>query len=179
MESASDAELVAMVLDGQTGRYEVLVRRYQETMYRHAFGMVGDADAAADLVQDSLVKAYTRLGTCDPDRFAAWLFRILRNRCKDWLKSRRRRDVSLTDQDVAAPGSADPLRALEAGEAGRVIVEALAMLPEGQREAFLMKHVEGRSYEEMADLLGAGVSALKMRVMRARESLQALLGDKV
>jgi len=179
LESASDAELVAMVLDGQTGRYEVLVRRYQETMYRHAFGMVGDADAAADLVQDSLVKAYTRLGTCDPDRFAAWLFRILRNRCKDWLKSRRRRDVSLTDQDAAAPGSTDPLRALEAGEAGRVIGEALSRLPEGQREAFLMKHVEGRSYEEMADLLGAGVSALKMRVMRAREALQALLGDRV
>ncbi|HEX8394740.1 MAG TPA: RNA polymerase sigma factor [Longimicrobium sp.] len=179
MESASDAELVAMVLDGQTGRYEVLVRRYQETMYRHALGMVGDSDTAADLVQDSLVKAYSRLGTCDPDRFAAWLFRILRNRCKDWLKSRRRRDVSLTDQDVPASPAQDPLRELESGEAGRIILDALSQLPEGQREAFLMKHVEGRSYEEMAEMLGAGVSALKMRVMRARETLQALLGDRV
>jgi len=95
VEAASDAELVQRVLGGHTPTYEVLVRRYQESLYRHAVGMVGDSDAAADLVQDSLVKAYTRLGTCDPDRFAAWLFRILRNRCKDWLKSRRRRDVPL------------------------------------------------------------------------------------
>lgn len=179
MQEASDAELVRRVLGGQKPTYEVLVRRYQEPMYRHAVGMVGDSDAAADLVQDSLVKAYTRLGTCDPDRFAAWLFRILRNRCKDWLKSRRRRDVSLVDDGHAAPASDDPVRTLERTELGQVVAAALARLPEAQREAFLLKHVEGRSYEEMAELLGTGVSALKMRVMRAREALQEMLKDKL
>ncbi|HYW13531.1 MAG TPA: sigma-70 family RNA polymerase sigma factor, partial [Longimicrobium sp.] len=135
---------------------------------------------AADLVQDSLVKAYTRLATCDPDRFAAWLFRILRNRCKDYLKSRRRRDVPLTDDGPhAAPASDDPVLTLERAELGQVVSEALSRIPESQREAFLLKHVEGRSYEEMADLLDAGISALKMRVMRAREALQDLLKDRV
>lgn len=180
MEPASDAEDVRRVLRGDTAHYEVLVRRYQESMYRHAFGMVGDADAAADLVQDSLVKAYSRLGTCDPDRFAAWLFRILRNRCKDYLKSRRRRDVPLLeDGPHAAPASDDPLRTLERTELGTVVSDALARIPEAQREAFLLKHVEGRSYEEMAELLDTGVSALKMRVMRAREALQQLLRDRL
>ena len=168
------------MLRGEAAHYEVLVRRYQETMYRHAYGMVGDADVAADLVQDSLVKAYTRLSTCDPDRFAAWLFRILRNRCKDYLKSRRRRDVPLLDDGPhAAPSRDDPLRTLERTEAGVVVAEALARIPAAQREAFLLKHVEGRSYEEMAELLDAGVSALKMRVMRAREALQELLRDRI
>ena len=60
-----------------------------------------------------------------------------------------------------------------------MVAEALARIPESQREAFLLKHVEGRSYEEMADMLDAGISALKMRVMRAREALQELLKDRV
>ena len=179
MQSASDAELVRRVLAGESWRYEELVRRYQETLYRHAWGMVGDADAAADLVQDALVKAYSRLGTCDPERFAAWLFRILRNRCKDHLKSRRRRDLPLLDDThPAAPGD-DPGLTFERAELGSVVGEALARLPEAQREAFLLKHVEGKSYEEMADALGIGISALKMRVMRAREALMEMLKDVV
>ncbi|HEX2080194.1 MAG TPA: sigma-70 family RNA polymerase sigma factor [Longimicrobium sp.] len=180
MEAESDADDVRRVLRGDAAWYEVLVRRYQEPLYRHAYGMLGDPDAAADLVQDSLVKAYTRLDTCDPDRFAAWLFRILRNRCKDYLKSRRRRDVPLVDDGPhAAPLSDDPVVTLERTELGKVVADALARIPEPQREAFLLKHVEGRSYEEMAELLDAGISALKMRVMRAREALQELLKDRV
>jgi RNA polymerase sigma-70 factor, ECF subfamily len=178
LEPASDAEDVRRVLRGEAAHYAVLVRRYQEPMYRHAFGMVGDGDVAADLVQDSLVKAYTRLSTCDPDRFAAWVFRILRNRCKDYLKSRRRRDVPLTDDGPHAAGASDdPGRTMERGELGQRLSAAMARIPESQREAFLLKHVEGRSYEEMAEMLGVGVSALKMRVMRAREALQEMLRD--
>ncbi|HEU0016182.1 MAG TPA: RNA polymerase sigma factor [Longimicrobium sp.] len=179
MDQGTDAELVRRVLAGQRAAYEDLVRRYQETLFRHAYGMVGDGDVAADLVQDSLVKAYTRLDTCDPERFAAWLFRIMRNRCKDWLKSRRRRDVPLLDEAHAAPVGDDPGRTLERAELGGAVAEALARLPESQREAFLLKHVDGRSYEEMAEMLDAGISALKMRVMRAREALQEMLKDRV
>jgi RNA polymerase sigma-70 factor (ECF subfamily) len=180
LQAENDAQDVRRVLGGDAARYEVLVRRYQETMFRHAYGMVGDPDAAADLVQDSLVKAYTRLGTCDPERFAAWLFRILRNRCKDYLKSRRRKDVPLLDDGPhAAPPGDDPGVTLDRTELGKVVTEALARIPEPQREAFLLKHVEGRSYEEMAEMLDAGISALKMRVMRAREALQELLKDRV
>jgi RNA polymerase sigma-70 factor (ECF subfamily) len=179
-QQPGDAQLIARILAGHQESYAVLVARYQEPLYRHALGMVGDRDAAADLVQDSLVKAYTRLDTCqDPERFPAWLFRILRNRCKDWLKNRRQHTVTLTDDAAAAPAGDDPVRTLERTELGRVVDEALARLPEAQREAFLMKHVEGLSYEEMAERLDTGISALKMRVMRARETLQGLLRDLV
>jgi RNA polymerase sigma-70 factor, ECF subfamily len=180
VEPGSDGDEVRRVLRGETARYEVLVRRYQETLFRHASGMVGDPDAAADLVQDSFVKAYSRLGTCDPDRFAAWVHRIVRNRCKDWLKSRRRRDLPLLPEAPhPAPAADEPGFALDAAEVGRAVSDALARLPLAQREAFLLKHVEGLSYEEMAELLGAGISAMKMRVKRAREALQELLRDRV
>jgi RNA polymerase sigma-70 factor (ECF subfamily) len=171
----TDAELIAEVLAGRTDRFARLVERYQEAMFRHAAGMVGDPDAAADLVQDSFVKAYTHLATClEPDRFAAWVFRILRNRCMDHLKNLRQRSVPL-DEQAAAAGDADPIRGLERTEAARAVERALARLPAAQREAFLLKHVEELSYEEMAERLDASVSALKMRVMRAREALQEML----
>ena len=176
---SSDAELIQRILNGEGERYAILVERYQDALFRHAVGMVGDSDAAADLVQDSLVKAYTRLHTCnDPARFPAWVFRILRNRCRDWLKNRRQQTVELRE-DTAASDHENPGTELERSELGRVVESALARLPEAQREAFLLKHVEGLSYEEMAERLDTGVSALKMRVMRAREALQLLLRNVV
>lgn len=165
------------VLAGEREAYAELVRRYQDTLFRHALGMVGDRDAAADLVQDSLVKAFTRLHTCEPDRFGAWVFRIVRNRCKDWLKNRRQHTAPLEDDGHPAPDADDPARTLERSELGRVVDAALLRIPVAQREAFLLKHVDGLSYEEMAERLDTGVSALKMRVMRAREALQEILRD--
>lgn len=171
-----DTELVSRVLSGEVEAYARLVERYQEVLYRHALGMVRDADTATDLVQDSFVKAYTRLDSChDPARFGAWVFRILSNRCKDHLKSRSRRNVSIEEDTAVAGAAYDPAHALDRSELSSAVAEALLELPETQREAFLLKHVEGRSYEEMSEMLGSSVSALKMRVMRAREALQELL----
>ena len=180
VHDTSDEELIQRILNGEGERYAILVERYQDALFRHAVGMVGDSDAAADLVQDSLVKAYTRLHTCnEPSRFAAWVFRILRNRCRDWLKNRRQHTVELRDDTATTADHEDPVAVLERTELGRVVESALARLPEAQREAFLLKHVEGLSYEEMAVRLETGISALKMRVMRAREALQVLLRDVV
>lgn len=172
-----DAEIVLRVLNGERERYTVLVRRYQDVLFRHALGMVRDADQAADLVQDAFVRAYTELARCrEPERFGGWVFRILANRCRDHLKSAARRGEPL-DAALAAPRAAEADRAHEERELGEVLLRALEALPAAQREALLMKHVEECSYEEMAERLGASVSALKMRVMRAREALQVLLGD--
>jgi RNA polymerase sigma-70 factor (ECF subfamily) len=171
-----DAELVARVLAGDRERYADLVRRHQDPLLRYAFGMVRDADAAADLVQDAFVKAYASLATChEPSRFGAWLFRIVRNRCTDYLTEHRRRDVSLDPDAPFASERDDPARDLERTRLRGAVERALGELPEAHREAFLLKHVEGLSYDEMAAMLGDGVSALKMRVLRARESLRASL----
>jgi RNA polymerase sigma-70 factor (ECF subfamily) len=175
-ETFTDAVLVARVLGGEKESYATLVRRHQAPLYRHALGMVGSADAAADLVQDALVRAYTRLASCrEPERFGAWVFQILRNRCLDYLKDRRRDTVPLTEETACVGERDDPEARLERAELRREMLRALDALPTAMREAFLLKHVDGRSYEEMSEMLGASVSALKMRVMRAREALHSRL----
>jgi RNA polymerase sigma-70 factor, ECF subfamily len=177
--SSSDPVLVQRTLEGDRDSYAALVQKYQAFLYRHALGMVADPDAAADLVQDSFVKAYVGLRNCrSPEHFGAWVFRILRNCCHDYLRDRRRQVVSLDESTVEVTAEEGPEYDLERVTLGRALDSALARLPEAQREAFLLKHVEGCSYEEMTGLLDASVSALKMRVMRAREALQVLLADR-
>lgn len=177
-DDRSDAEVVQAVLDGRQEQYAVLVGRYQTRLYRYALGMMREPDTAADVVQDSFIKAYTRLGRCrDPEAFGSWLFRILRNGVLDRLKSARSRSVGLEDVSLTAPERESPEHRLATSEMGRELTAALGELPEAQREAFLLKHVEGLSYEEMAESTNASVSALKMRVKRAREELQQALQD--
>ena len=167
---SSDAELVGRVLDGESEAYSTLVRRHQDALYRHATGMGLDHDTACDLVQDAFVKAYGSLAECrDRERFRVWAFRILRNRCLDHLKDIRRRSVPLEKVVLEARGG--PAHATERSELRATLAAALDELPTDMRDAFLMKHHQGRSYEEMADIAGASVSAMKMRVHRAREAL--------
>ncbi len=99
------------------------------------------------------------------------------NACKDWLKNIRRTHLSY-DEDDQPSGYATPEEELDRSELRNDLDRALAQLAPSLREAFIMKHVEGRSYEEMAELLGTTVGALKMRVHRAREALQGLLEEK-
>jgi RNA polymerase sigma-70 factor (ECF subfamily) len=105
------------------------------------------------------------------------VFRIVANACKDWLKNIRRTHVSYEEDDQPSSLST-PEEEMDRNELRTDLEYALSRLPESLREAFVMKHVEGRSYEEMAELLETTVGALKMRVHRAREALQALLEEK-
>lgn len=172
---SGDARLVARVLNGDREAYAHLVRRYQEGLYRYARALGLDRDTAQDMVQDSLVKAYEDLHRCrDPQRFEMWVFRILRNRCLDHVRNIRRRavpihEVSLTDP---APGPEEEAERTQVRERLR---EALDEMSPDLRDAFLLKHHQERSYEEMAEFTGASVSALKMRVHRARDALRAAL----
>lgn len=174
--SPDDATVIARVLDGEKQQFAQLVERYQAALYRHAVSVVLDHDVAADMVQDAFVRAYTNLGTCrDHTRFRAWLFQTLRNRCLDHLKDARRKNVPLDDAGPIADTAEGPDARVERARLRAEIEQALAQLPVAQREAFVMHYVEGVPYETMAELLDASVSALKMRVLRAREALSAAL----
>ena len=179
MQSLDDAAVIARVLDGQTDQFGQLVGRYQVALYRYAVSMVGDHDVAADMVQDSFIRAYTNLRACrDRANFRIWLFRTLRNRCFDYLKDPRRRNVPLDDAGPVVDLAEGPADRVERARLRADLRRALDSLPEAQREAFLMHYVEGLPYEAMADTLEASVSALKMRVMRAREALVAALQNR-
>lgn len=174
-----DREIIESVLAGHREDYRILVRRYQDVLFRHAVRMTGEGDVAADLVQASLIRAYSSIGHCrDRDRFGAWLFRILTNACKDHLKSRRRKDVRIDDAAIRLSSTSSPEADLERTETRSRVATALEKLPATLREAFVLKHVEGLPYEEIATIMNTSVPALKMRVHRARELLKGLLANK-
>jgi RNA polymerase sigma-70 factor (ECF subfamily) len=176
-DGTPDAQVVASILSGEREAFGILIRRYEPGLLRYATRMLGSRDAAADAVAESLVRAYRHLASCrDPSRLRTWLYRIVVNRCKSHLARRPAVEVSLDEAPpVADPG--DNEAAVERAEQMALVEQALATLSPEKREAFLLKHVEGMSYEEMAAATGERVPTLKMRVHRAREALLRVLEE--
>ena len=172
----TDAALVQRVLEGDVESFAVLVDRHHGRCLRIALRLLGNAEDAEETVQDSFVRAYRALGRYEErEQFGPWLTRILVNRCRTAISRRVRHAKTFVDDELAIAAAATRDRA--DGAMWRAEVErALAALPAEQREAFVLKHVEELEYEAMAEITGAGVSALKMRVKRACERLRALLG---
>ncbi|HLB81668.1 MAG TPA: RNA polymerase sigma factor [Gemmatimonadales bacterium] len=173
----SDAEVVRRVRAGDTGAYGALVARYRDRLARYAVHMLGNREDAEEALQDAFVRAYRSLERCDDAaRFGAWLYGILVNRCRTTGARAAKRGRVFVRDEAALNGVAHP-SAAEQTEGEDAVRWALARLTPEYREAFLLKHVEDLEYEEMARLTGAGVSALKMRVKRAREQLQTILRE--
>lgn len=173
----ADAELVRRVLSGDVDAYAGLVARYRDRFGRFATQMLGNREDAEEALQDAFVRGYKALARCeDPERFGSWLFRILVNRCRTHGAKRARRERTIVLDEIALQ-SAGVDGDSEAGAWREAIEWALAKLDDGQREAFLLKYVEELSYDEMAELTGVGVSALKMRVKRACDRLRVMLRE--
>jgi RNA polymerase sigma-70 factor, ECF subfamily len=172
-DPAPDSELVAAVLRGDLDAFAALVYRYRETHFRYAVRMLGDRGDAEDVLQSVWMRAYRNLANCrEPKRFGAWVYQIVVNECRTFLSRRAHRERRFAEPSVLERLEAKPAGD---GELREEIQRALDALPDEQREAFVLKHVEQLEYDEMAELTGAGVSALKMRVKRATGRLQDLL----
>jgi RNA polymerase sigma-70 factor, ECF subfamily len=176
----SDSAVVRRVLDGDVDAFSILVERYHDHYLRFASHLIGNREDAEEAVQDSFVRAYQALDRYEErEKFGGWLLRIVLNQARTVAARGRRRerlfpDVVAREGDWPEPAEPHP----EEREALREeVVRALGRLGTDQREAFLLHYVEGLSYEEMADVTGSKVSALKMRVKRACDRLRALLGE--
>jgi RNA polymerase sigma-70 factor (ECF subfamily) len=173
----TDAALVARAADGDVDAFAALVERYHPTCSRIAQRMLRDAADAEDAVQDTFLRAFRALARFDHSRiFRAWLLRILVNQCRTHALKRKRRERRFPNDEIAlrdAPAS-------EGNGAGHIderrrVIEAVEELEPLLREAFLLKYVEELEYREMAEITGASISALKMRVKRACEALRPRL----
>jgi RNA polymerase sigma-70 factor, ECF subfamily len=169
---------------GATDRFSILVLRHEDALFRHALSLGLDAGHVGGHGAGCAGPGMGVPGECrDPAHFRIWVGRILRNRCLDHLKSASSRRTASFDRSGGDRGARGSRRAeregaddLSTGTRSRTAIdEALAALPPDQAEAFVLKHVEGRSYEEMAALTDTSVSALKMRVHRAREDIRGRL----
>ena len=177
----SDEEAITRVLAGEADAFAVLVRRYRDNFARFATRMVGNESDAEDVLQSAFVRAFSALDRCrQPEQFAAWLYQIVLNECRSFTTRRARRARWYDDDQETLASIAAESTELEEADEGPSLHElqrALDLLPAEQREAFVLKHVEDVSYEEMSRITGAGVSALKMRVKRACARLRELLEE--
>lgn len=174
--AAERSLVVHSAKSGDVRAFATLVDMYYARCLRFALHMLYNRLDAEEAVQDTFVRVYRALPKYREDAsFEAWLFRILANRCRSAGSRVRRHEDFMKYGDVPDRPSGVYL---DATLAWREEIElALAALPIEQREAFLLRHVEDLSYDEMSRATGVGVSALKMRVKRACDALRHALNE--
>jgi RNA polymerase sigma-70 factor (ECF subfamily) len=172
----TDAELIVRVLAGDVDAYTPLVDRHYDSCARYARRMLGDGHDAEDVVQETFLRAYVGLGRYhERHRFRAWLFRILINECRSQLRRRVRLSKRLV-LDSTADLAAGPARE-GSDELRGALQSALDRLDPTAREALLLKYGEQLDYEQMSHITGSSISALKMRVKRARDAVRPMLEE--
>jgi RNA polymerase sigma-70 factor, ECF subfamily len=182
-----DHQLVKRTLKGDREAFEMIVRRYQQPVLNYVGRMVHERELALDLSQDVFIKAYAALRSFRPQfKFSTWLFRIASNTVIDHWRKKKAPTLSL-DQPIdadcpdltlqVADDGPSVTKAYELGELRDRIESALQKVPLALRELFVWRHVNGFSYEEMAEMKSLPVGTVKNRVFQAKEMLKKLLGE--
>lgn len=170
----SDVSLVEAALQGDQSAFGELTRRYRGAAFGVAFSKLGDYEAARDAAQDALVRAYLDLPTLrDHSKFAHWLYSITLTTALGML--RRRHDLSCLDDpntpDIAS-NVPNPHDAAERSERARFVREALAAIPEAERQPLILHYVDGYSHAEIGQILGVSLPCIKNRIYRARRRMR-------
>ncbi|MFH0982307.1 MAG: sigma-70 family RNA polymerase sigma factor [Planctomycetota bacterium] len=183
-----DAEAVARAVQGEAAAFDELVRRYQRRVVAVAHRLVGDAHAAADIAQDTFVRAYRGLRSLqDPQRFGPWLMRIVSNLSLNYRRTRRAgQSVSLEAAETGAEGfrrasdaapltAAPPSAGADVKDLSAAIERALQQLPEKQRVALTLFSIEGLPQKEVAQIMNCSVELVKWNVFQARKAMKGKL----
>jgi RNA polymerase sigma-70 factor (ECF subfamily) len=174
--SPEDGELVALALQGHPEAFATLVERYDRAVYHLAYRMLRHVEDARDATQEAFFKAFRSLHTFRPGaKFSTWIFAIAYHSCCDRL-SRRKHDTGAEMPDRADPGAGPEQQTISADEATRLRA-AIAHLPEKYRTVITLFHLQGRQYEEIAEVLNLPMGTVKTHLFRAKEQLRKLLGD--
>lgn len=182
MQPEVERELVVKCQAGDARFYEPLVRAYEPAGMRIALGMMGNVDDARDAVQEAFVKAWNALARFDRRRpFGPWFYQILRNHCRDMLRSRTSRfQIEVVDEHVEArPADAEagPERSRERNAAAEVLWRGLERVGPEHREVLVLKELEGLRYPEIASILGIPEGTVASRLFHARRALRDALQE--
>ncbi len=184
-----DADVVALALEGREAAHRELIKRYERPVFSLVFRMVRDRELAEDLTQDTFVKVLSHLDRYRTDfKFSSWLFKIANNVAIDHLRKRQLDTISIDGSPHAMTSDAveasrfdvgdeaeNALEELEAKELGSSIERAIASLRPEYRACILLRHVEDRSYEEIASTLDLPLGTVKTYIHRARHELRRAL----
>ena len=176
MAEVTDAETVKRVLAGDADAFRLLVDRHGRTLHRVAYRITNSADDAEDVVQEAFIRAYRQLASYDGRAaVSTWLHRITVNCALDLLRSRQRRPEDSGREETLMshhdPGSPQERHA-RGSEIREAVARAMASLSSNERTAFVLRHFEGMSIDEIGRALGTKVNATKHTVFRAVQKLR-------
>lgn len=179
-----DSSLVKACLRGDKRAYEVLLRRYQKLVYNVLYQMVHSHEMAADLTQETFLKAYRALGTFRTDgKFKPWLLRIATNTCLNAIRDNKEHDSLddvLEDSPWAEPAYDEKIdEKVDWRLTHQKLEDALKQLPVRHRQVFILRYQHDLPYEEIAEVSGEPVSTIKSLLFRIREKLRKMLSESV
>jgi RNA polymerase sigma-70 factor (ECF subfamily) len=170
--TSTDEELVARSIGGDADSFNQLIVRWERPIYALAYRTIGREEDARDVCQETFLRAFRALpGFRGQAKFSSWIYRIALNLCRDWIRRERRTgfvqppdDVDLMDLLAAAEPSESIEDLVARKDQVRVVERAMALLPEDQRTAIVLKEYHGLTFQEIADLLGCPLSTVKTRL---------------
>jgi RNA polymerase sigma-70 factor (ECF subfamily) len=168
----TDDELVAKSVGGDAESFNQLILRWERPIYALAYRVIGREEDARDVCQETFLRAFRALpGFKGQAKFSSWLYRIALNLCRDWIRRQRRAPVMQIPEGVdvgelaAERGPVESIEELVSRrELSAVVEEAMALLPEEQRTAIILKEYHGMTFQEIADMQGCPLSTVKTRL---------------
>lgn len=172
-----DQSLVLQTLSGNSEAFGTLVERYDRSVYHLAYRTLRDQEEARDVAQEAFFKAYRSLRTYKPAaKFSTWLFSITYHACCDRLSRRKR--YSNEEMPERADTAAGPESEAIANDEAQRLRRAIAALPEKYRTVITLYHLQGKQYEEIAQVLGAPIGTVKTHLFRAKDQLRRILNEE-
>jgi len=191
LEALDDNELVTAFLAGASMAFDLLVERYQTRLLNFVYRTVGDRERAEDLVQEAFIRVHRHLARFDQSKkFSTWIYTIASNLAKNELRNRSRNplvyfqtmtsgwedeDRPLEFEDTAAR----PDDAFERRHLRELVDAAVRRLPSHHRQVFVLRELEGRSYEEIAEMTNCNLGTVKSRLNRARAAFAELMAPMI
>jgi RNA polymerase sigma-70 factor, ECF subfamily len=178
--TATDEELVARSIGGDADSFNQLILRWERPIYALAYRTIGREEDARDVCQETFLRAFRALpGFRGQAKFSSWIYRIALNLCRDWIRRERRtgfvqapEDVDLIDFIAASEPSESIEDLVARKDQMRSVERAMALLPEEQRTAIVLKEYHGLTFQEIADLLGCPLSTVKTRLYQGLSVLR-------
>ena len=191
LKTLDDADVVAAFLGGEERAFQELVARYQTRLLNFVYRTIGDREKAEDLVQEVFIRVYRHLHRFDRSKkFSTWIYTIATNLAKNELRNRSRNPLVLFQtikknwQDEDRPlqfedTTARPDDLYRKRHLRELVEESVAQLPAHHREVFVLRELEGKSYEEIAEITGVNLGTVKSRLNRARTAFAEIIAPLV
>jgi RNA polymerase sigma-70 factor (ECF subfamily) len=180
LRSLEDGDVVSAFLGGEERAFEELVDRYQGRLLNFVYRTIGDRDRAEDLVQEVFIRVYRHIGRFDRSKkFSTWIYTIASNLAKNELRNRSRNPLVLFQTIRAKFEDTRPDDLFQKRHLREMVEQSVGQLPAHHREVFVLRELEGKSYEEIADITGVNLGTVKSRLNRARTAFADIIAPLV